>query len=148
MCKDTENRFVEERERLVIKEYRLKWMLRRKRNCKTDVESDVLDPTLCFGNQSFRHVMCCRFASDWFGLLDGFETTVDIHVSYYALPGIHRLRKQPDVFQHLVEALQSGVVRRVCLFDVHVDINFGIGLFVVGQKELIERLVQGSHRSF
>ena len=66
-------------------------------NRDTDVGSDVLNPTHCCGHQSSRHVMCCRFASDWFGLPDGFETTVDIHVNRYALPAIHRLRSHPLV---------------------------------------------------
>jgi hypothetical protein len=56
------------------------------------VGSDVLNATLCCGRQSFRHVMCCRSASDWFSLPDGFEATVDIHGNRHALPPIHWLR--------------------------------------------------------
>jgi len=70
-----------------------------------NVGSDVLNPTLCRGHQSSCHAMCCRFTSDWYGLPDKFETTIDIHVNRHPLPAIHRLRRHLHVIYQLIEAL-------------------------------------------
>ena len=46
MGKETEIRFVEARESVIV-EYPPKWIMSRNENRETDVGSDVLDPTLC-----------------------------------------------------------------------------------------------------
>jgi hypothetical protein len=46
MGKETENRFVEARESVIV-EFLLKCIMCRNGNRETDVGSDVLDPTLC-----------------------------------------------------------------------------------------------------